>query len=143
MLHHNADLVLALCWDHACWNGMPPSSDVSDSPAKRAAPDFGPHPFPVYETVHLLASALARDPIDLEDLASISRELVQRFEDEGFEWKVAASGSAYERAIERDFDTFGHVAPSQPVKTLHAALFRNGVLKKRGLVQRIRPSEGN
>ena len=140
MLRHNADLVLALCWEQR--NGMKPNSEALDSPRKREAPDFGPHPFGAYETVHLLSSALARDPIDPEELTSIGRELVQRFEDEGFEWKVVASGAAYGPAIERDFDTFGHVAPNQSVKTLRAALFRDGALKRRGLVRRIRPSEG-
>ncbi len=141
LLHHGADLSLLVCW--GCLKSQeviirPPQAAAME--VKLAPPEEAREPIAVYEAIAQFSSALRRDPMDPHELREIAEDLLQRFENEGFEWKLVEEGAPYHTAIREDFDSFGLIEPGEPVTTLRAALLRHGLLKKRGLVRRIRPS---
>lgn len=141
LLQHGADLSLLVCW------GCLKSQEIEIRPplatamvVKLAPPGEAREPIAVYEAIAQFSSALRRVPMDPHEFREIAEDLLQRFENEGFEWKVVEEGAPYHAAIREDFDSFGLIEPGEPIATLRAALLRHGLLKKRGLVRRIRPS---
>lgn len=142
MLQHGADLLLALGWAQVFQQEIARES-VQAKAIEEGGPSVGEEqePISVYEAIGAFSWALRRHQVDPQELRDIAEELLQRFQDEGFEWKVVEDGAPYQATIKHDFDTFGHLEPGQPVTTVHAALRRHGVLKQRGLLRRFRPLE--
>src|SRR5205823_2997838 len=125
-LGHVADLVLAWCWAHP---GRLPA-------APQAPPEQSPRLPALFcaalaDLRHQLASG--GTPADLRDSVE---EVLQRFEEGGYEWKAIAANTPFDEAMKEDFDTFGVIAPGQPVSTRRAALRHRGELVRKGELRR-------
>lgn len=141
-LRHSADVILAWFWAQADGLEAGPAAASPAAPeatSRIPAPLAEEDPLSVFEAIEHLACALGREDIDLQEVRDIGQEIIQRYQDEGFEWKTVEEGAPYDETTAQLFNTFGHIEPGQPVKTLQPALLRKGVLKKRGLLRRIRP----
>jgi hypothetical protein len=127
-LEHGADLVLAWCWAHP--ERLPPQL----APAAVAA-DL---PEPVCEALLALRQSLPAGAAELHDLQDAATALLQRVQEQGYEWKSVARGTPYDEDMARSFDQFALVGGGQPVETLRPALVRHGQVIRRGLLRRVR-----
>jgi len=121
-----ATLALAVCWSHPARLPPPPQLKVS-------GPD--PLPGPIWLALARLKSDLARG-VPIEDLRDGCEDLFQRYQEAGFDWTSAPPGALFDETIAKAFDTFGVIAPGQPIKTYRAAVTRNGNVVCRGEVRR-------
>jgi hypothetical protein len=128
-LIHDADLVLALCWAHPDRWIQQEEKDVAVS---------NNEPLSVYEALGTLRAALQQKNVNHQEVCDVAEELLQRFEDEGFEWKVVEEGTPYDESLNAYFQKAGVIEPGQQVRTLREALLRKGVLIRPGLIGRIR-----
>ena len=141
-LRKSADLVLALGWVQTCCQGQASRPGAPKQiPRILPSPD-GEEPSSLFESIGRLGALLASENSDNQELKAAGHEIVQRFQDEGFEWRTLPEEARYDTTTFRLFDSFGHIETGHSIKTLRPALLRHGVLKKRGLVRRVRPSKG-
>jgi hypothetical protein len=134
LLRHSADLTLLCCLAH-----LPHRDPVPAGVAKSNAPVAEPRA--IFEALAALAETLERETVDARELQDAAYELVQRFRDHGYESKVVAEGAPYQETMRDHFDIFGHIEPGQPVKTIKAALLKDGMASYKGTLRRLRPSQ--
>ena len=120
-----SDQVLALCLTHP--DCLPSGPDGERADAER-------EPLGVYEAVGALESSLLRAQADHEELPEAAQELLQRFRDEGFEWRQAPPDARFDGELEAAFRPYGLLEPGDPVATRKPALFRHGKLLIRGIL---------
>ncbi len=124
------DLALVGCWGLRC--AVPSGSDGEPPPRER-------EPLGALDAlgmVHALAHRPDPDPAAVLEAAA---EALQRFEDDGYRWETVPDGTPYDPAALSDrFDAWGVIAPGQPVFTRKAALLRQGLLIRRGILARER-----
>ena len=137
-LRLNANMVLALCWVYSRAQRLKPVPARHKAKVETEFVKDKNEPISVYQVIGSLDHALHQNNVDSAEVRDLVEELLQRFGDEGFEWREVDGGTPYSEAMERHFDTFGHIEVGQPVKTLRAALLQLGAVKKRGQLQRIR-----
>jgi hypothetical protein len=125
MIDRAAALALALCWSNP--DRLPPA------PKPKGAE---PLPGPVWDSLVRLKADLARNT-PIEDLRDSCEDLFQRCQEAGYDWKSAPPGAPYDNEMAEAFDTFGLIAPGQPIRTSRAALTRNGEVIRRGEVKRV------
>lgn len=127
-LGHVADLVFAWCWAHPSrW-----PSQVGGEKEQTSALS-GPLCAVLADLRGQLDSS-GSTPADLRDSVE---ELLQRFEDDGYEWKTVTANTPFEESMKEDFSTFGLIEPGQPVRTRRAALRRRGELVRKGELRRV------
>jgi hypothetical protein len=127
-LGHVADLVLAWCWAHPSrW----PSQGGGEQNRSPALP--GPLCAALADLRRQLDSS-EKTPADLRDSVE---ELLQRFEEDGYEWKSITANTPFEESMKEDFNTFGLIEPGQPVRTRRAALRHQGQLVRKGELRRV------
>jgi hypothetical protein len=126
VIDKTAALALAVCWSHPA--RLPPPAQP-----KVSVPE--PLPGSVWLAMARLKADLARKS-SIEDLRDSCEDLFQRYQEAGFDWTSAAPGAPFDDDIAKAFDTFGLIAPGQPVKTYRAAVTRNGEIVCRGEVRR-------
>ena len=124
-LSHASDLVLALCITH-------PDRDASPEGLIDTAADREPRS--VYEAIGALSEVLSQGPERQDELRDVAEELMQRFEEEGFEWHQVDKDAIYDRAMEDAYRAYGLLEDGQPVLTRKPALFRHGKLLIRGIL---------
>jgi hypothetical protein len=125
-LSSGADLVLAFCWSHP---------DRLPCPEQAVAQAGGPLAQPAYAALAELHAELAGGgPPD--GLCDGLRELFQRLEEDGFEWKSVPRGAAYDEAMREEFDALGLIRPGQAVRTRRAALRHRGRVVHKGELRR-------
>ena len=125
MIDRTAALALALCWSYPA--RLPPA------PKPTAAAQL---PEPIWDALVRLKGDLARNS-SIDDMRDSCEDLFQRCQEAGFDWKTAPPGAPYDDAMAEAFDTFGLIAPGQPIRTSRAALTRNGEVVRRGEVRRV------
>jgi hypothetical protein len=126
-LRHVADLILAWCWAHPARLPAPPPDAGSQAPLL---------PGLVCAALADLRTQLAGSNGTPPDLRDSVEELLQRFEDDGYEWKTIAADTPFDETMKEDFDTFGVIVPGQPVRTRRAALRHRGQLVRKGELRR-------
>jgi hypothetical protein len=135
-LRHNSDLVLILCLDYFVFGRqlLGPRAGKSVSASDE--------PTEIFEPIARIAQVLEQRPVDLNELHDFAQELVQRFRDQGYEWYIVKENTPYQEAMADRFVNFGHIETNQPVKTIKAALLRWGITKNKGMIRRVRSSDG-
>jgi hypothetical protein len=128
LLLHDADLVLAWCWAHPGRIESPPRI-----PAPRGSLSSA-----VCDALGTLRATLADSSMEREDLADAALALVQRVEEEGYEWRSVERGTPYDAAMASLFSKFGMIDDGQPVETLKPATVRDGVAVQQGVLRRLR-----
>jgi hypothetical protein len=128
LLQHDADLILGWCWSHP--ERLPPSP--VNTVVSAALPE------PVCTALASLRSALAAPDAQLEELQDAANALLQRVEEQGYEWKAIERGTPYADAMAQAFDQFALISVGQPVETLQPAIVRRGEVIKRGVLRRLR-----
>jgi hypothetical protein len=123
-----ADLVLGWCWAHP--SRLPAPSQVQPE----AAPLLPPL---VCASLADLRSQLASSEGTPTDLRDSVEELLQRLEEDGYEWKSVAANTPFGEAMKEDFDTVGLITPGQLVRTRRAALRHRGQLVRKGELRRV------
>ena len=127
------ELILAGFWTHPA---RLPSEDDGDS----NDPPPPPEPMNLWFAIRQLEATLksqkqnADDPA-LHELVDTSDEVVQRFVDEGYEWKTPALGEVYSDDLRKLFRPFGRVNPNDHLILLEPALLKKGKLIKSGCVR--------
>ena len=91
-------------------------------------------PRSVYEAIGALSEVLSQGPERQDELRDVAEELMQRFEEEGFEWHQVDKDAIYDRAMEDAYRAYGLLEDGQPVLTRKPALFRHGKLLIRGIL---------
>ena len=124
MIDRTAALTLALSWSHPA--RLPPAPK----------PTAAQLPEPIWDALVRLKADLARNS-SIDDMRDSCEDLFQRCQEAGFDWKTAPPGAPYDDAMAEAFDTFGLIAPGQPIRTSRAALTRNGEVVRRGEVRRV------
>ncbi len=137
LLRHNSDVILIWCLANLARGDTAPAAAA----AKSGAPADEPNA--VLEAIAALAQTLGRATVDAQELQDVAHELVQRFRDHGYESKLVEEGAPYHETMRAHFDVFGHIEPGQPVKTVKAALLKNGMTSSKGTIRRLRPSQGD
>lgn len=132
LLRHNSDLILLCCLAHQA-HPAPSGATKSNAPVGE--------PRAILEALAALAQTLEREAVDARELQDGAHELVQRFRDYGYESKVVEEGAPYHETMRDHFDIFGHIEPGQPVKTIKAALLKDGMASYKGTIRRLRPSQ--
>ena len=140
-LRESADLVLALNWVQVRCQRQASRSAVPQQIPRISPSSDGGEPTSLYEAIGRLDALLTSGNNDGQELKAASEEVVQRFQDEGFEWRTLPEETRYDAATVCLFDSFGHIEKGHSIKTLRPALLRDGVLKKRGLVRREREAK--
>jgi hypothetical protein len=125
MIDRTAALALVLCWSHPA--RLPPA------PKPTAAAQL---PEPIWDALVRLKADLARNS-SIDDMRDSCEDLFQRCQEAGYDWKSAPPGAPYDDSMAEAFDTFGLIAPGQPIRTSRAALTRNGEVVRRGEVRRV------
>jgi hypothetical protein len=128
LLRHDADLILGWCWSHP--ERVPPTP-VSPTVATGL-------PEPICTALTSMRSALTGPDVQPEELQDAASALLQRVEEQGFEWKAIERGTLYAEAMTQEFDQFALISVGQPVETLQPAVLRRGEVIKRGLLRRLR-----
>lgn len=128
-LRHVADLVLSWCWAHP--ERLPRTKTAATSTEAEALPG------PVSRCLGNIYTRLMSANGEKDGLQDAVEELMQRFEDAGFEWKLVPDGTPFDEAMKRDFETFTRIEPGQPVRTRRPALRLDGRLVQKGELQRI------
>ncbi|CAH2598634.1 conserved membrane protein of unknown function [Rhodovastum atsumiense] len=123
---HLADLALAVCWAHPDRLSPRPPAVRSGTEALTGA---------VWLAISRLRTEWQRGKPDKE-LAAACEELFQRFEEDGYEWRFVPRGQPYTAELVGTFDSFGAIAPGQPVRTRRAAIARQGQIIQKGEVRR-------
>jgi hypothetical protein len=127
-LVHNADLVLAWCWAHPA--RLQPTAQ-SPAPTGELAGSF-------WDALGTLRAAVSSPASRLDDLAESALAVLQRAEEEGYEWKSLPRGTPYDAAMASLFSNFGVIDVGQPVETLKPATVRDGVAVQQGVIRRLR-----
>jgi hypothetical protein len=127
LLQQDADLILGWCWAHP--------ERLAPAPVSAASGDALPEP--VCAALAALRGVLAPGNVSPEDLHEAAGALLQRVEEQGYEWKTVERGTPYAEAMEREFDRFALIGPGQPVETLRPAFLRRGEVVQRGLLRRL------
>lgn len=124
-LAYLGDLVLALCWAHPERLAPPPAADADRETLSPAICD---------------ALTTLRQRLDEGgDLLTESvQALLQRFEEEGYGWKIVERGTPFAEDQRTWFDTFGMTPEGQPVETLQPAILRGETVVRRGMLRRVR-----
>jgi hypothetical protein len=128
LLHHDADLILAWCWAHPDRAPAPPA----DTAVAATLPES------VCAALTALRGTLKAGGVAPEDLQDAANALLQRFEEQGYEWQTIERGTPYAEGLAHAFDQFALIGVGQPVETLQPALLRRGEVIKRGLLRRVR-----
>lgn len=123
-LRQVADLVLAWCWAH------PERQPRLEPQPIKTAPVL---PKSICRSLGMVQTLVASEDAGLRDAVE---ELLQRFEDEGFEWKVVPAGTPFDETMKGDFDLLNRIEPGQPVRTRRPALHLNQQLLQKGELQR-------
>jgi hypothetical protein len=84
--------------------------------------------------LHAQLAGSTGTPDDLRDSVD---ELLQRFEDDGYEWQSVEDRTPFDETMREDFDTFGLIQAGQPVRTRRAALRHKGRLVRKGELRRV------
>ena len=88
-----------------------------------------------------LEAALAARQPELTDNAALRQifdsgeEVVQRFSDEGYEWRTLQPHERYTEDLQKFFLPFGRVTPDDPLVLLEPALLKDGKLARLGRVR--------
>jgi hypothetical protein len=127
-LRHVADLVLGWCWAHPV--RYPDTPETTNSSAAGLPGTVSA----ALSDLHAQLAGSKETPADLRDSVE---ELLQRFEDDGYEWKSVEPGTPFDEALKEDFETFGLIETGQPVRTRRAALRRRGELVQKGELRRV------
>ncbi len=128
MLAHDADLVLAWCWAH------PDRLDLDGAGAEISPVLSGS----VCDALGTLRAILADRSSAPEDLADAAEAMLQRIQEEGYEWRSVERGTPYDLTMASLFSKFGMIDVGQPVETLKAATVRGGVAVQQGVIRRVR-----
>jgi hypothetical protein len=128
LLQHDADLILGWCWSHP--ERLPPSP--VNTVVTAALPE------PVCTALASLRSALAAPDAPPEELQDAANALLQRVEEQGYEWKTIERGTPYMEGMAQTFDQFALISVGQPVETLQPAIVRHGEVIQRGVLRRLR-----
>jgi hypothetical protein len=126
-LGHVADLVLAWCWSHP--GRLPAGPQGEKEPAAHLSGQ-------VWASLADLRTQLACADGAVDDLHDSVEELLQRFEDDGYEWKAIPAHTPFAEAMKEDFETVGLIGPGQPVRMRRAALRYRGQLLRKGELRR-------
>jgi hypothetical protein len=128
LLLHDADLVLAWCWAY-------PFRLDQAGPASSATPVLSAS---VCDALATLRDILADRSSAPEDLADAAEAMLQRIQEEGYEWRSVERGTPYDLTMASLFSKFGMIDVGQPVETLKPATVRDGVAVQQGVIRRLR-----
>ncbi len=64
--------------------------------------------------------------------------MLQRIQEDGYEWKSVERGTPYDLTMASLFSKFGMIDVGQPVETLKPATVRDGVAVQQGVIRRLR-----
>lgn len=113
-------------------------SRLGARPTAAAAPALSPPARSVYDAIAPLAQAIETNGDDAKAIREMALELVQTMREEGLLWQTVSEGEPYRPDMGGAYETFGHIAVGQPVKTLKPALCAGDTVVVPGLLQRIR-----
>jgi hypothetical protein len=128
LLLHDADLVLAWCWAH-------PDRLKPTQPALSSMPSLSGSVCDALGALHATLDGRSSRP---EDLADAAEALLQRVQEEGYEWRSVVRGTPYDVSMGSLFSKFGMIDVGQPVETLKPATVRGGVAVQPGVIRRLR-----
>ncbi len=128
LLVHDADLVLSWLWAYP--GRLEAAESVAAGPEVLSAS--------ICDALGTLRTTLDGASPRTEDLSDAAEALLQRVQEEGYEWKSVARGTPYEMAMAATFSKFGMIDVGQPVETLKPAIVRDGVAVQQGVIRRLR-----
>jgi hypothetical protein len=128
LLFHDADLVLAWLWAHPA-RLEPAETAAANSPVLSGS---------VCDAIATLRVILADRSSAREDLADAAESMLQRIQEEGYEWRSVERGTPYDLTMASLFSKFGMIDIGQPVETLKPATVRDGVAVQQGVIRRLR-----
>ena len=128
LLLHDADLVLAWLWAH-------PARLEQTGPDSAMTPVLSGS---VCDAMGTLRTILADRSSAPEDLADAAEAMLQRIQEEGYEWRSVERGTPYDLTMASLFSKFGMIDVGQPVETLKPATVRDGVAVQQGVIRRLR-----
>jgi hypothetical protein len=128
LLFHDADLVLAWLWAH------PARLDPTETAAAMSPVLSGS----VCDAIGTLRVILADRSSAREDLADAAESMLQRIQEEGYEWRSVERGTPYDLTMASLFSKFGMIDIGQPVETIKPATVRDGVAVQQGVIRRLR-----
>ena len=128
LLHHDADLLLAWCWAHPARIETNASGSSDDHGLSGS----------VCDAIGTLRLILANRSASAEDLADAAEAMLQRIEEEGYEWRSVERGTPYDLTMASLFSKFGMIDVGQPVETLKPATVRDGIAVQQGVIRRLR-----
>jgi hypothetical protein len=123
-LSRAADLVLAICWSHPDRVGPSPNQQRGVATLPESLSD----------SLNALQTVFDDQISPDKHLRIAVRALLQRVQEEGYEWQTLPPGTSYDANLAVRFESFGQIAVGQRVETLQPALIRHGECVKPGVI---------
>jgi len=126
LLAHEADIALAMCWAH---------NSCLARPEAPSAPALGG---PIFRAIRDARCAVRGPSATRDDLVDSVEALLQRLDDDEYQWVEVDRGTPYSESIEPYFQKFGKIDIGQPVEMHQPALVRHDVVVEPGMLRRVR-----
>jgi len=126
LLQHDIDVILAWCWGHPDRAGTHPVA-----PTDRDGMDES-----MCAALTSLRGTLRAGSVEPDAVQDAANAVIQRAEEQGYEWKTVERGTPFTEDMQREFDKYALISVGQPVETLQPAILRRGEVIRRGTLRR-------